>query len=291
MPPVKASSPASGRSSPRSKKPLGQPTRGKTAPNRLRPTDTYLALCHAGYLRQLPGLYVDLGYGETAQTTLETAARLSAVNPEARFLGVEIDPQRVAAGLPFSGPRIEFRLGGFNLPLHPGECAAVIRALNVLRQYPESEYQPAVNQMAQSLCPDGILLEGTSDPPGGRMVFNVYRRAGAEIRFDGLIFFVRLRGLFEPRALQAVLPKNLIHHAEPGGELDRFFGDWEAAWRRAYRRSPGDPRHQFQLAALALATDFDYPVDRRSILLKRGFLRLTGLPAGVPLQPALFPVA
>ena len=64
----------------RSKKPLGLPTRGKTAANRLRPTDTYLALCHAEFVRTLPGLFVDLGYGETPQTTLESAARLRRFN-------------------------------------------------------------------------------------------------------------------------------------------------------------------------------------------------------------------
>ena len=89
---------------PRSKKPLGLPTRGKTAPNRLRPTDTYLALCHAGFLRALPGLYVDLGFGETPQTTLESAARLRRVNPDLQLLGVEIDPARVAAARESIGP-------------------------------------------------------------------------------------------------------------------------------------------------------------------------------------------
>jgi SAM-dependent methyltransferase len=275
--------PSSGahRFSPRGRKPFGQPTRGKTAPNRLRPTDTYLALCYSGFIRRLPGLYVDLGYGETPQTTRETASRLSAVNPEVRVLGVEIDPQRVTAAQPFSGPRIEFRRGGFNLPLQEGERAAVIRAMNVLRQYPESEYGPAVDQMGRFLCPGGILLEGTSSPEGGWMVFHVYRRNGAALHSDGLVFFVRRRGSFEPRQLQAVLPKDLIHRVEPGGPLDRFFGDWEAAARRARRRSPDDPRRQFQLAALSLAADFNRPVDRRATLLRRGFLRL----AESPLRP------
>ncbi len=45
------------------KKPLGLPTRGKTAPNRLRPTDTYLALNYSEFIREMPGYYVDLGYG------------------------------------------------------------------------------------------------------------------------------------------------------------------------------------------------------------------------------------
>jgi hypothetical protein len=281
-----AASPGATPYPPRSKKPLGRPTRGKTAPNRLRPTDTFLSLCYSDFLRRLPGLYVDLGFGETARTTLETAARLARFHPDARVLGVEIDPLRVAAAQPFSGARLEFRRGGFNLPLRPGESAAVIRAMNVLRQYPESAYRPAVEQMGQGLCPAGILLEGTSNPEGGRMVFHLYRRCDAGLRSDGLVFFARWRGPFDPRPFQAVLPKDLIHHAEPGGALDRFFGDWEAAARRAFRSSPADPRHQFRLAALSLAADFGYPVDRRAALLRRGFLRLPEPLPGLPDPPA-----
>jgi hypothetical protein len=276
-----------GRSPVRSKKPLGLPTRGKTTANRLRPTDTYLALCHAELLRTLPGRYVDLGYGETPQTTLESAARLRRLNPDLQFLGVEIDPERVAAAQSISAPGMEFRLGGFNLPLQPGEHAGVIRAMNVLRQYPEEEYQPSIAMLSQYLCEEGLLLEGTSDPPGRLMAFQVYRRAGAEAACEGLVFFVRLQHPFSPRGLQAVLPKNLIHHAEPGSALDRFFGGWESCWRRAFRRSPHDPRRCFLLAAQDLAADFGYPVDRRSTLLTRGFLKLAEAPGEHPSQPHL----
>ncbi len=278
-----------GRFAPSSKKPIGIPTRGKTSPNRLRPTDTYLALCHAGFIQTLPGLYVDLGFGETPQTTLESAARLRRTNPDLQFLGVEIDPARVAAARDSSEPRIEFRLGGFNLPLRDGESAAIIRAMNVLRQYPEAEYSASVETLLRCLCEEGLLLEGTSDPPGRLMAFNLYQRAGADTLYGGLVFSVRLQHLFSPRDLQAVLPKNLIHHAEPGSPLDRFFGDWETAWRRAFRRSPGDPRHCFILAARDLGVDFGYPVDKRLILLQRGFLRLNAVPREHPMQPTLLP--
>jgi hypothetical protein len=289
IPQTKASNPDPLRPDPRSKKPLGTPTRGKTAPNRLRPTDTYLALCHAEFIRTLPGLYVDLGYGGTPQTTLESAARLRRLNPDLQFLGVEIDPARVEAAREFAGRGIEFRLGGFNLPLRGGERAALIRAMNVLRQYPESEYAGSIETLARCLGREGLLLEGTSDPPGRLMVFHVYRHAGGETAYDGLVFFVRLQHPFSPRDLQAVLPKNLIHHADPGSPLDRFFGDWESAWRRAFRRSPRDPRHCFVLAATDLAADLEYPVDRRRILLQRGFLRLASIPRGTPAQSAFFP--
>lgn len=73
--------------------PLGQPTRGKTAPNRLRKTDTFLAVAYPEFIRHLPGLYVDLGYGAYPITSVETLHRLRRLNPPLRVLGVELDPR------------------------------------------------------------------------------------------------------------------------------------------------------------------------------------------------------
>jgi hypothetical protein len=270
--------PAGPRFAPRSTKPLGLPTRGKTAPNRLRPTDSFLALCYPDYLRTLPGAYIDLGYGQSPATTVETAFRLRRMNPGLKIIGVEIDPERVAAAQPWSGPGMDFRLGGFNLPLGEGERAAVIRAMNVLRQYPEDDYSGSIAALARFLTEGGLMLEGTSDPPGRLMAFNAYRREGENLACDGLIFFARLRHPFEPRSLQAVLPKNHIHHAQPGSALDRFFADWESSWQRARGPSSDDPRLRFALAARLLVSDCGYPVDLRSTLLRRGFLRLKSVP-------------
>jgi hypothetical protein len=277
--PADRPTPADRRFVSRSKKPLGLPTRGKTAPNRLRTTDAYLALCYPGFLRALPGVYVDLGFGQFPSTTVETAARLRRLNPGLRIVGVEIDPERVAAAEPWAGPGLEFRLGGFNLPLSTAEPAAIIRAMNVLRQYPESDYAASVAELARRLCEHGLLLEGTSDPPGGLMAFNLYRREGEALACDGLIFFARLRHPFQPRVLQAVLPKNYIHHAEAGSRLDAFFADWEKCWQRARGRGIEDRRLQFSLAARFLFSDCGYSVDVRETLLRRGFLRLKSFPS------------
>ncbi len=95
-------------------KPLGQPTRGKTAPNRLRKTDTFLGVAFPELVRCMTGLYVDLGYGAYPVTSVETLHRLRRLNPSLRVLGVEIDPQRVAEAQPFAEPGLEFRFGGFN---------------------------------------------------------------------------------------------------------------------------------------------------------------------------------
>src|SRR5678815_6170446 len=105
-----------------SKKPEGQLTRGKTAANRLRRVDNFILLYEPSLLTRTDGLvadsiFVDLGYGFDARTTLESAARFRRVNPNLKILGVEIEKERVEAARPYENEKTFFRLGGFNLPL------------------------------------------------------------------------------------------------------------------------------------------------------------------------------
>ena len=252
---------------------LGQATRGKTAPNRLRQTDTFLAVAFAGFLGRLPGVYVDLGYGAYPVTSVETLHRLRPFNPALRVLGVEIDPARVAEALPYAEPGLDFRLGGFNLPLRPDERAGVIRAFNVLRQYDAAAVAEALAALALQLAEGGLLIEGTCDPAGQLLTFNLYQKQSAALARAGLVLAPRLRSSFRPRQLQAVLPKNFIHHAEPGGPIDRFFGAWQACWQGA-RAQGRDARQVFAHSAHCLAERHGYRLDRRPALLRRGFLWL-----------------
>ncbi len=255
-------------------RPLGTVTRGKTAPNRLRKTDTFLAVAYPELLRRLPGLYVDLGYGAYPVTSLETLARLRRLNPRLRVLGVEIDPERVAEAQPFTRPGLEFRLGGFNLPLQPDERAAVVRAFNVLRQYDEAAREAALTALGAALAPGGLLLEGTCDPTGRLMTFNLYARAETPtLTRLALVLAPSLRREFQPRQLQAVLPKNFIHHAEPGGLIDQFFRAWHTSWQWA-RAAGRDQRQVFRRAAARLRDHYGYALDPRPSLLQRGFLAL-----------------
>ena len=124
---------------PRATKPQGQPTRGKTASNRLRRVDNFILLYEPSLLTRTDGLFadsmfVDLGYGFDARTTLESAERFRRANPGLKILGVEIDKERVEAASPYADEKTFFRLSGFNLPLKVGEHVCLIRAFDVLRQ-------------------------------------------------------------------------------------------------------------------------------------------------------------
>jgi hypothetical protein len=257
-------------------RPIGQITRGKTAPNRLRQTDVFLAVAYPERLAGPGALYVDLGYGAYPVTTLETLQRLRRVNPDLQVLGVEIDPARVAEAEPFAAPGLAFRLGGFDLPLRPGERPRVVRAFNVLRQYAEAECEAALRILGASLAPGGLVIEGTCDPPGRLLTFDLHERGEAGLRRLAFVLAPRLRGLgatFDPRSLRAILPKRLIHHAEPGGPIDAFFAAWHRAWLTA-RSTASEPRQCFTVAAQRLAGQHGYPVDLRPRLLRRGFLCL-----------------
>ena len=167
-----------------SKKIIGQATRGKTASNRLRRVDNFILLYERSLLTRNDGLFsdslfVDLGYGFDARTTLESAARFRQVNPDLRILGVEIDKERVEAALPYADDKTFFRLGGFNLPLQEGETVRLIRAFNVLHQYKEKDFIPAYEKLTQYILPGGLMIEGTSNPFGSIWCANVVRKTNS----------------------------------------------------------------------------------------------------------------
>jgi len=241
---------------PRSTKPLGQPTRGKTASNRLRRVDNFILLYEPSLLTRTDNLFadsmfVDLGYGFDARTTLESAARFRRVNPNLKILGVEIDKERVEAALPYTDEKTFFRLGGFNLPMQTGERVRLLRAFNVLRQYEEKDFAPAYETLAQYMLPNGLMIEGTSNPFGSIWCANVARRLEsgslpsnflkhtlvgtrasgfrAQWEIEALVFSTNFRLGFEPEDFQTILPKNLIHHVVPGEPIHEFFEAWKRA--------------------------------------------------------------
>jgi hypothetical protein len=223
---------------PRSTKPLGLPTRGKTASNRLRRVDNFILLYEPSLLTRTDGLFadsmfLDLGYGFDPRTTLESAERFRRANPRLKILGVEIDKERVEAALPYADAKTFFRLGGFNVPLQSREHIRLIRAFNVLRQYEEKDFVPAYETLAQCILPGGLMIEGTSNPFGSIWCANLARRMEsrdqAQWKMEALVFSTNFRLGFEPGAFQTILPKNLIHHVLPGESIYDFFEAWKSA--------------------------------------------------------------
>lgn len=260
-------------------RPVGQPTRGKTALNRLRQIDTFVALALPSVLTSGVPLVVDVGFGAYPWTTLEMRERWLPLNPRLRVIGTEIDPARVTGALPFRSedePRtVDFRLGGFNLAAAlGGEHARLIRCYNVLRQYDESAVADALAAMADALEPGGILIEGTSNPTGRIVAFDVYQKQDTgELAHRALVFGTNFRAPLDPVEFQTILPKRLIHHMRDPLP-SAFFAAWEQALTLARGSGQIKLRGAWTVTAHLLRTRFGYHVDLRDRLIRRGFLSL-----------------
>lgn len=261
-----------------SKKPIGLPTRGKTASNRLRRVDNFILLYEPSLLTRIDGLFqrslfVDLGYGFDARTTLESAERFRRVNPNLPILGVDIDKERVDAALPYADEITHFRLGGFNLPLQAGESVRLIRAFNVLRQYEEKDFNPAYEQLAHYVLPGGLMIEGTSNPFGSIWVANLVRKTleGNPWKFEALVFSTNFRMGFDITDFQAVLPKNYIHHVVQGESIYEFIEAWK---RSAAETSPAKVfglKQWFAASAESLASK-GYAINLQKKFINKGWL-------------------
>jgi hypothetical protein len=228
---------------------LGLATRGTTAPNRLRRVDRWLVGTQTPLLRAAPQLLVvDLGYGATPVTTVELASRLRAVRSDVRVVGLEIDPERVSAAVPAAAEGLDFRRGGFELA---GLRPAVVRAMNVLRQYDEPAALTAWQTMLPRLAPGGLLVEGTCDELG---------RIGSWVALDPagprtLTLSAAVTSLDTPTTLAERLPKALIHHNVPGRRIHALLSALTAAWDAAAPLGAFGPRQRWVAAAERLAAD------------------------------------
>jgi hypothetical protein len=226
---------------------LGLPTRGTTNPNRLRRMDNWITATLAGGLRDARDpLVIDLGYGTTPVTAVELAARLSRVRPDVRVLGLEIDAARVAAALPAADPpRLAFERGGFELG---GHRPAIVRAANVLRQYPESAAADAWTTMRSGLAAGGVLVEGTCDELGRRACWVLLDEDGPV----SLTFACRVESIERPSDLAERLPKALIHRNVPGEAVHALFDAFDAAWDAAAPMSTFGARQRWVAACAGL---------------------------------------
>nr|WP_040751165.1 hypothetical protein [Nocardia transvalensis] len=223
-----------------SSRPIGAITRGTTGINRLRRSDRWLMHDEvvATRLRAAADpLIVDLGYGASPVTTLELAARLRRVRADVRVVGLEIDPDRVVPGR----DGVVFARGGFELA---GLRPVLVRAFNVLRQYPESAVPEAWSTVLNGLAPDGLLVDGTCDELGRRCAWILLDRTGPlslTLAWDPFT-------VDRPSDVAERLPKALIHRNIPGERIHTLLTAADRAWTHAAPLSPYGPRTRWREA-------------------------------------------
>ncbi|MFT4136486.1 class I SAM-dependent methyltransferase [Microbacterium sp.] len=251
--------------------PVGQITRGTTGTNRLRRVDRWIAR-HPALRTASDPLVVDLGYGASGVTAFELEARLRRVRDDVEVHGLEIDPARVeraraqldsvrTGGTPFAAAaRVTFGRGGFEVPTPDGRRPAVIRAMNVLRQYDEADVPGAWSRMAARLAPGGILVEGTCDELGRVCT---WIEVGPDAVARTLTVSLRLTGLETPAVAAERLPKALIHRNVDGERVHAFLAALEAEWTRAVASSTFGPVQRWRTALQAL-TEAGWPLSGRA---------------------------
>lgn len=224
--------------------PIGTITRGTTGVNRLRRSDRWLVndeLVSRTLRESATPLVVDLGYGAAPWTTFELAARLRTVRPDLEVVGLEIDPARVVD--PRDGVR--FARGGFELA---GLRPILVRAFNVLRQYPEDAVGDAWSRIQANLAPDGLLVDGTCDELGRRcawVLLDRHRPLSLTLAWDPFT-------VDRPSDIAERLPKALIHRNIPGERIHALLTAADQAWERSAALAPYGPRIRWREAAETL---------------------------------------
>ena len=225
----------------------GRVTRGTTGTNRLRRVDRWIATLPALRMATDP-LVVDLGYGASATTSLELYERLARVRPDVEVLGIEIDPDRVRLASERAKPGVSFRLGGFEIP---GRRPTVIRALNVLRQYDESEVLENWKRMTARLQPAGALVEGTCNEIGRVCSWVTVTGAGPQ----SLTVSLRLADLEKPSIVAERLPKVLIHRNIDGERVHVLLEALDRHWQYNAALSAFGPSQRWIAVAAAMKAD------------------------------------
>ncbi|MCT9934789.1 class I SAM-dependent methyltransferase [Planotetraspora sp. A-T 1434] len=234
-------------------RPIGTITRGTTGHNRLRRSDRWIAAVHGPLLRSWADekpLVVDLGYGASHITTYELFTRLRRVCPSVEVVGVEIDPERVAAAKPYEREGLSFARGGFELPV--ARPPMVVRAFNVLRQYGEAAAWEYWDLLRGRIHPAGVIVEGTCSEIGHRAVWAALGAGGPRT----LTFAARFTGFERPSDLAERLPKTLIHRNVPGEPIHAFLADWDRAWATCAPFGPYGYRQRWIRTAELLARDW-----------------------------------
>src|SRR5690606_8673903 len=144
---------------------------------------------------------------------------------------------------------VSFARGGFEVPLPGDRRPAVIRAMNVLRQYDESDVAEAWKSVASRLAPGGLLVEGTCDEIGRVASWVDVASDGLPVRFT---ISLRLAGLEHPAVVAERLPKALIHRNVPGERIHDLLHALDREWERAAALSTFGPVQRWLATVSAL---------------------------------------
>jgi hypothetical protein len=230
----------------------------------LRRVDAWLVSSAAGMLRDaVDPLVVDLGFGAHPITTVELQRRLRLVRGDVRVVGLEIDPARVIAAAGWERPGLSFMRGGFELA---GLRPVLVRALNVLRQYPLSDVASAWRSIATQLAPGGWLVDGTCDEVGRLGTWLTVDAAGRSL---SLTLAANLATLPRPADFAQRLPKALIHNNVPGERVHALLSELDQAWEGEAAYAPFGPRLRFARAVAAIRSA-GWPVRREPRRWRRG---------------------
>jgi hypothetical protein len=209
--------------------------------------DNWIASRLGGVLRSATDpLVVDLGYGDSPTTAIELFTRLRRVRADTTVLGLEIDDERVSRAATARRDGLDFAPGGFELA---GYRPVLVRAANVLRQYPEDAVFPAWDELRSHLQPGGRIVEGTSDELGRRATW-VTLDERCPITFT---IAVRLEYLARPFDVADRLVKALIHRNVPGERIHEFLACLDDGWDRNASLSSYGPRQRWQATVAGLA--------------------------------------
>jgi hypothetical protein len=238
---------------------LDRKTRGRTAHQRLEALDVFLLHSERELLTRDEGewaraVFVDLGFGEHPWTTLESARAFRELNPRLAVVGVELEPQRVESARAHADALTDFREGGFQLPLRPGETVRLIRAMNLLRGYRPEEVPGIHDTLGSALLEGGLLVEGSTDTPGAVLVAHLLRRVPGGLAREALLFHTDFSRGFAPVLFRDWMPRDFRRRVKPGEPIHAFFADWTAAWQQAREAGHTEPPEAFRHSVLRLAS-------------------------------------
>lgn len=235
-------------------KSIGVVTRGTTNPNRLRKLDRWLIHTYCRDLRAADDpLVVDLGYGASPRTSVELIQRLrKEVSPRVRVLGLEIDPERVAAAQRIDEPGLSFAFGGFEVPTD--DRPLIIRAANVLRQYPVESVPEHWTQLLERASI--AVIDATCDEIGRLCTWLALEPEHGPV---SLTISMQVGSVQQPSDVAARLPKALIHRNQPGDPVGDFFAHLDALWRKHAPLAAFGPRQRW-VASVSELAESGFPV-------------------------------